>query len=89
MQVPDFSTVTDADKFVESVLPLLNVEEKVLLLSGKDAWRTNAVPRVGISSMKTSDGPVGVRGSLYTDGIAGKCSEGRKPPRSGHLGIEC
>ncbi|KAF5655186.1 glycoside hydrolase family 3 domain-containing protein [Fusarium circinatum] len=31
-------------------------------------WETTPIPRLNISSLKTSDGPAGVRGSRWTDG---------------------
>ncbi|KAL2812455.1 glycoside hydrolase superfamily [Aspergillus cavernicola] len=58
-----------ADEYAASILPQLTLEEKVKLLAGADMWRTNAIPRVGISQIKTSDGPVGVRGGQFTDGV--------------------
>ncbi|KAG4428591.1 hypothetical protein IFR05_015923 [Cadophora sp. M221] len=65
----NFSALTDEREYIATVLPRLTVEEKVLLLAGKDLWRTNAIPRLGVSEIKTSDGPVGVRGGLWTDGV--------------------
>ncbi|KAL3488710.1 glycoside hydrolase superfamily [Aspergillus germanicus] len=58
-----------AAEYAASILPQLTLEEKVKLLAGADMWRTNAIPRVGIPQMKTSDGPVGVRGGQFTDGV--------------------
>ncbi|RDW61743.1 beta-glucosidase H [Aspergillus mulundensis] len=58
-----------AAEYAASMLPQLTLEEKVKLLAGADMWRTNAIPRVGISQMKCSDGPVGVRGGQFTDGV--------------------
>ncbi|MGB5757835.1 MAG: glycoside hydrolase family 3 C-terminal domain-containing protein [Acidimicrobiales bacterium] len=44
----------------------LSVEEKVLLLSGSDVWRTAPIERLGLPAIKVSDGPNGVRGDSST-----------------------
>lgn len=41
----------------------LTLDEKALLLTGKTAWRTWAMPQAGLREMVFSDGPVGVRGA--------------------------
>jgi len=69
MKAQEFIDISDADTYAAAVLPHLTVEEKVLLLSGVDLWRTYSIPRLDISAIKTSDGPVGVRGGLFNDGI--------------------
>ncbi|KZL74152.1 beta-glucosidase B [Colletotrichum tofieldiae] len=50
------------------LLSLLTLEEKCVLLSGKNMWETQEIPHLGIGSLKTTDGPAGVRGSRWTDG---------------------
>lgn len=58
-----------AAQYAERLLKQLTLEEKIKLLSGADSWRTNEIPRLGIPKIKTSDGPVGVRGGLWADGV--------------------
>lgn len=50
---------------VEEILAALSLEEKVLLLAGKDWWHTNPIERLGVGSLRLSDGPVGVRGPSW------------------------
>lgn len=47
---------------VDALLDGLTLEEQVSLLAGADFWRTVAIPRVNVPSLKVSDGPAGVRG---------------------------
>tara|TARA_B110000014_G_C20125666_1_gene599381 strand:- start:3091 stop:5541 length:2451 start_codon:yes stop_codon:yes gene_type:complete len=53
---------------IESLFRKLTLEEKVSLLSGKDAWHTPEVDRLSIPSIKMTDGPNGARG----DSLSGK-----------------
>ena len=47
---------------IKQLIKDLTLEEKIELLSGFDAWQTNKIDRLGIPSIKMSDGPNGVRG---------------------------
>jgi beta-glucosidase len=51
------------DKRAEDLLSQLTLREKVLLLSGKNAWQTYPIERLGIPSLTMTDGPHGVRAS--------------------------
>src|ERR1700735_1962696 len=44
------------------LLPDLTVDEKALLLTGADSWRTQGAEALGLRPMIMSDGPAGVRG---------------------------
>lgn len=58
---------------IEAVLEQLSLDEKVALLAGIDGWHTKAVPRLGVPSVRMSDGPNGVRGTRFFNGVPAAC----------------
>ena len=58
---------------IRTVIGQLSVEEKAALVSGTDFMYTNAVPRLGIRSVRMSDGPHGLRVQKQNgdNGVAG------------------
>lgn len=68
----------DADNSVEDrvfhLLSLLTVEEKANLLSGKDLWHLEGVPRLGIPSIQVTDCGHGITVILDEEGNYSGCS---------------
>ncbi|KAI5456702.1 putative glycosyl hydrolase [Mariannaea sp. PMI_226] len=62
-----------ADIDVDHVLSELTLGEKIDLLSGIDGWHTAAIPRLGVPSLRASDGPNGVRGTRFFNGVLSAC----------------
>lgn len=62
-----------ADIDVEKVLSELTMGEKVSLTAGRDFWHTVPIPRLGVPSIRTSDGPNGVRGTRFFNGTPAGC----------------
>ncbi|KAH9860484.1 hypothetical protein J1614_011815 [Plenodomus biglobosus] len=58
---------------VEKILESLSLEEKISLLAGKDFWETVPIPEKGVPAIKTSDGPNGARGEVFTGGPKAAC----------------
>ncbi|KAJ5411584.1 uncharacterized protein N7487_005943 [Penicillium crustosum] len=57
-----------ATRDIDTLVQALTLEEKVLLLSGVDMWHVPSISRLGIGSIKTTDGPSGARGKFAVDG---------------------
>jgi len=62
---PDI-TAPDTTNLAELIAEL-SVQDKVLLLTGADAWRTQGADALGLRPMVCSDGPAGVRGILLDE----------------------
>ncbi|KAL4980171.1 glycoside hydrolase superfamily [Aspergillus desertorum] len=58
---------------VEKTIQELRLGEKIDLVSGIDFWHTAAVPRLNIPSLRMSDGPNGVRGTRFFNGVPAAC----------------
>src|SRR3989440_449965 len=59
---------------VENLLRQMTLQEKVAMLAGTNTWYTVPVERLGIPSLKMSDGPNGARGAGgFTGGVKAAC----------------
>ncbi|TVY47717.1 putative beta-glucosidase K [Lachnellula occidentalis] len=65
MQIPAFD--------VEEVIKNATLSEKIALLSGKDFWHTHPLENHNVPSIRTSDGPNGVRGTKFFNGQPATC----------------
>jgi beta-glucosidase len=68
------TSIPDVEKRVDSLLSQLTLDEKIEMIGGINDFYTRPVPRLGILSLKMSDGPIGVHDygltTAYPAGIA-------------------
>lgn len=57
------------DRGIDALLDAMTLEEQVSLLSGASFWRTAAIERLSVPSIKVTDGPNGARGENFSGGI--------------------
>ncbi|HUJ30237.1 MAG TPA: hypothetical protein VLY23_03085 [Candidatus Acidoferrum sp.] len=71
---PERLTAQDSEQRVEAILSRMTLEEKIDLIGGVPNMYTQSFPRLGIPTLKMSDGPLGVHDygptTAYPAGIA-------------------
>lgn len=92
-------SVTEQDKArAASLVSQMTLDEKIALISGKvDGFRTYAIPRLGIPSIRMADGPQGVRNidgkniqsTFYPCGISAAATWNREAVHQMGAGIGC
>jgi beta-glucosidase len=61
----------DVERRVDSILKQMTIEEKIDLLGGVRGFALRGVPRLGLPSLETADGPIGVRNDGRATVMAG------------------
>ena len=74
LALPQRSSPADVEKRVGALLSQMTLEEKIEMIGGMNNFFTRPIPRLGIPSLKMSDGPLGVHDygptTAYPAGIA-------------------
>ncbi|PPQ78230.1 hypothetical protein CVT25_015549 [Psilocybe cyanescens] len=64
---------SSADFDVVAVLAKLTLPQKIKILTGLGWWHTEPIPEAGVPSLRLSDGPNGVRGTRFFNGVPASC----------------
>jgi beta-glucosidase len=65
--------VAALEERIEGLISALKLDEKVQLVAGRDMWSTLPVERLGIPSLKVTDGPNGARGASFGGETTSAC----------------
>ena len=65
-QTPEYDQ-SKIDRRVDELIQKMTLEEKVSLLSGRDSWTSQPIPRLDIPAMWMADGPHGLRRAPESD----------------------
>jgi beta-glucosidase len=58
---------------IEVLMAQMTLEEKISMLAGADFWHTVPINRLGIPSIRVTDGPIGARGTSLQSGVTSAC----------------
>ncbi|HZE38594.1 MAG TPA: glycoside hydrolase family 3 N-terminal domain-containing protein, partial [Stackebrandtia sp.] len=58
------------DTAVAAALDKLDLDAKAALVAGQDTWSLPAIDHIGLASVLMSDGPIGVRGRVWSGDVA-------------------
>ncbi|KAI5236745.1 family 3 glycoside hydrolase [Aureobasidium subglaciale] len=58
---------------IPQLVARMTLDQKISLLAGKNFWETQEIPKLGVPSLKVSDGPNGARGAAFRDGPTAAC----------------
>jgi beta-glucosidase len=64
---------TPGDSSVDELVSRLDLATKLKLITGKGMWETAAAPEIGLRSLTVSDGPIGVRGTEFSERNISAC----------------
>ncbi|WQF85528.1 Putative glycoside hydrolase, family 3, glycoside hydrolase family 3 domain, PA14 [Colletotrichum destructivum] len=62
-----FSMISEVSN--SAILAALSLDEKISLLAGGSQWRTTAIERLKVPTLKVSDGPSGARGEIFGENV--------------------
>ncbi|OJJ66054.1 hypothetical protein ASPBRDRAFT_666692 [Aspergillus brasiliensis CBS 101740] len=58
---------------IDAILPQLTLDQKASLVAGSDFWHSMPIESLGVSAIRFSDGPNGVRGTKFFYGTPSYC----------------
>ncbi len=86
--MPEQDRTAGPSRDIAALTGALSLEEKAAMTVGIDTWRTAACARLGIPSVRVTDGPNGAGETPATTRASRLLSAYRPPPRSARRGTQ-